>query len=380
LNPNARGPVRAGRSGAKPRPSEGLGRRGSSAGRSCSSSQPRTSRPPGRPLLAPSLGQTAPPLRFGVHLWPGPVRPRGWCAPQARARQGGLSRQSRGRNRRSSTSRPPLGGAAAAGTLRRGRTAGQCAVWPARPDFPGGGRACVCNRPLSGAPGPRTPPGGPGQAPYAFGGKAGLPSAAVSLRGAAGRPIPGRSGRSVAGRPAGLARSLRLPRATRPEPASGHVRAGERISPAALPRRLPQPPGTAVLRVQAPLQHQRGQPGTPANPSGPAHRRPGAKAARVIDYAASARQPAPSSSPGQEPVEIRGRIRLASWRPSCLGKSRRTSTSSDQGPHQRNSNPADRRRAPGSRCNRHQRASRRSRRLPRQRVSLWTLFLRRPPS
>jgi hypothetical protein len=38
------------------------------------------------------------------------------------------------------------------------------------------------------------------------------------------------------------------------------------------------------------------------------------------------------------------------------------------------------RRAPVSRPRWHQRANRRTRHLPRQRVSLWTLFLRRPPS
>jgi len=55
---------------------------------------------------------------------------------------------------------------------------------------------------------------------------------------------------------------------TRQDRAAGHVRAGERFWPSAWPRGAPQPPATAVLRVRAPSQHRRGQPG----PQGPEFR------------------------------------------------------------------------------------------------------------
>ena len=105
---------------------------------------------------------------------------------------------------------------------------GQRAVISAPGREPGGGRACVCNRPLSGAPRPRTPPGGP--------------ECALSRQWSAHVPGSGRSRRPGTSRARG----------------SGP-----------LPRKL-----RAVRRRAA--QARAGRPGPPAVPVGPAHRRPGA--------------------------------------------------------------------------------------------------------
>jgi hypothetical protein len=135
---------------------------------------------------------------------------------------------------------------------RRSRTAGQRPGRQAPGRFPGGGRACVCNRPLSGAPGPRTPPGGP---KYALSRQS---STHVPGSGRRSPPSPTprrRSGRGLEDH--SLTRIPSLP----PEPAAGHVPARERFWPAPLPRRLPPAPATAVVRRRTPPSARQADPG-----------------------------------------------------------------------------------------------------------------------
>jgi len=113
---------------------------------------------------------------------------------------------------------------------------GQRAVISAPGREPGGGRACVCNRPLSGAPRPRTPPGGP--------------ECALSRQWSAHVPDSGRSRR-----PGTPTRELS-------------------VAAVALGR-LRRRPRRVLLRRRTPRPALR-RPGPPAVPVGPAHRRPGA--------------------------------------------------------------------------------------------------------
>jgi hypothetical protein len=287
LNPKRAGPVRPGPVGRAKRLGEDASAPEGPAGRAVLLLMPIPSlmpAQPGRSFRAPSLGQPALPLRLARTLSAGRPGPRG-CRDLVPARaRAALSRQSRRRNSHSqgvvaapaSPTRLPR----TAPALRRRAPSGVAARRDSArdvkrgPGHPGGVRARPCNRPPPPRAGRSRRRAGLCACSLARSPEAGLrqaPAGSLAARSmcldafwngrAGGRLPPGghSQGGLAAPSPSGPAGTCDPTRS--PEPAAGHVRAGEWNWPAPLPRRLPPAPATAVVPRRTPPSTSAADPG-----------------------------------------------------------------------------------------------------------------------